>query len=217
MSDENYDRNEVLKAKLNEFLSTFTKEKKDYFEKLSQEQLLGLKRALAYINNYLTLKTTLAMTRWIIDFFKLTEDKGKELIDKIKKIKPNANGYDIRFEDDDIKLIVEIKSTIPINNGNKFGSAQRNSILDDAIKLQSGKGVLSDTKKYLKFIGIIDTGDQTANAIEGLLTQPQRPWKGKEIREKRYDIIGFLEKIKFDAEPSDLTTEKIYVKKVKID
>ncbi|MDD5689921.1 MAG: hypothetical protein PHQ76_06600 [Caldisericia bacterium] len=62
----NYNRSEDLKNKLNKFLSNFTNEEKDYFSNLTQEQLLGLKEALAHINNYLTIKTTLAMGRCVI-------------------------------------------------------------------------------------------------------------------------------------------------------
>ncbi len=53
-------------------------------------------------------------------------------------IKPNTNGYDIELVDR-LKIVSEIRCIIPINNGSYYGAAQRNSILDDALKLMKGK------------------------------------------------------------------------------
>jgi len=217
MGKDNYSRSEDLKNKLNSFISSFTEEDKNYFDSLSKEQLLGLKKALAYINNYLTLKTTLAMGKWIAKYFKLSRKEEDDLLKKIDEIKPNTNGYDIELKNH-LKVIVEIKCIIPINNGNSFGAAQRNAILDDALKLIKGKKrSIPNTEQYIKIIGLLDVGEKTDNAIEELVNPMGKIRSKNQISQDRRNIIKKLVVVDNSIKPNDLTTEYIYLKRIQID
>ena len=213
MCNDNYKRSETLKKKLNEFVSKFTKEEKDYFEDLSSKQLLGLKSALAYINNYLTLKTTVAMGKWLAKYFKLSNKEEEALLKKIDEIKPNSNGYDIELNNR-LKIIVEVKCIVPINDGDTFGAAQKNSILDDALKLKKGKKSIPNTEKYIKLIGLLDIGEKTEKAIKKLLHPTGMV--GSEKKDRR-EIVEELVLIDNLTKHSDLSTKNIYIKPISID
>ena len=131
-------RHKDLRNRLNNHLKKLTGLDKDFYETLSQDDLLELKSAVVDINNVLTLKMTDAATKWLCKFFHLNEISYKNLLVKVDVTKPNSNGFDIQL-DDEKKIIAEVKCIVPINNGEKYGAAQWNSILDDAIKLQNGK------------------------------------------------------------------------------
>lgn len=210
-----YDRTSDLKNKLNKFLTELTGTNKQYFDSLTQEQLIDLKLAVSDVNNVFTLKTTLAFTNWMADFFDLKKSEKERLIDNVNQTKPNTNGYDIELTDR-LKIIAEIKGTIPINEGHYYGAAQRNSILDDAIKLEKGKKRISNTSDFIKLIGLIDLDDRTDEAIRKLSRPATNVRTKQQIRLDRHAIVHKLRTIDNEMSAEDLTTEYIYIKKIKI-
>lgn len=214
-TDNTYNRLKSLKDKLNSFMSKWIKGNVDYFDNLTQEELLELKTALSDINNILTLKTTLAFSDWLTNFFDLTKDEHHKLINSINNVKPNTNGYDIELNGDR-KILTEIKCIVPVNNGSYYGAAQRNSILDDAIKLLNGKQTLSKTEHYFKFIGLIDLGEKTDDAIRKLTAPAVNIRTTNQIRLNRHEVINKLKIFDDNIKLSDLSTEYVYLKKIKI-
>lgn len=217
MRDNEYNRTNDLKKKLNEFIYSITKVKSDYFAELKQEEFIDLKSAVSDINNIFTLKLTLAFAKWLKELFRFDDEKYQEIINAIDRMSPNANGFDIKIEE--LKILVEIKAVVPINNGNYYGAAQRNSILSDAIKLKEGKGKNQDTDNYYKFIGVIDIGEKTDKAIEKILT----PYPEDKIRtedEKRlkmHKVVKDMEWINEERKIEELSKRKIYIKKIRIE
>jgi len=210
-----YNRSKELSRKLNDFISKLNLESENNFETLNQDQLIELKIALSDINNVLTLKTTIAFGNWLSDFFKFQKDEKEHLIKIINQTKPNTNGYDVEI-DNNYKIIAEIKCIIPINNGDKYGAAQRNAILDDAIKLERGKRVISNTSEFIKIIGLIDLGEKTDNAINKLITPAKNIRTKQQIRIERHEIVKKLKVINSHTKSQNLNPEYIYLKKVKI-
>ncbi|MCV9387384.1 hypothetical protein [Reichenbachiella ulvae] len=209
-----YSRTEDLSNKLNQFLHGLTGTSEDYYSRITPDELIQLKAALANINNILTLKTTSAFANWLSNSIRLTSAEHKLLIDQVEETKPNTNGYDIELPEK--RIIAEIKSIVPINNGNQYKAAQWNSILDDARKLVNGKKRISNTKSYFKFIGILDLGERTDQAITKLMT-PSRNMRTKtDFRIERHDMVKKLEIIPEQFVLADLSTEKIYIKMVRI-
>jgi len=206
-----YNRSIELKNKFNRFLENVNVDAKDFYDEFSQEEFINLKMALADINNVLTLKTTLAFGKWLGEYFNFTEDEKKGIIENINSTKPNTNGFDIRL--DERKILVEIKSIVPINSGSYYGAAQRNSILDDAIKLVNGKKGLRETAEYIKFIGLLDIDGITDKAMERLTTESKNIKTKDQKRLSRHEIV---KRIKIYSDGTKLSNKYIYLKKVKI-
>jgi hypothetical protein len=165
---EIYNRTESLRRRINQFLHQLTGNKTSRYDTLTQEELINIKMALSDVNNALTLRTTLSFASWLCNFFNLTADEELTIHNNINETKPNTNGYDIEINSR-LKIVAEIKCIVPINEGNYYGAAQRNAILDDAIKLKAGKRVIKNTSDFIKIIGLIDLGKKTDEAIEKLL------------------------------------------------
>ena len=208
-----YNRTLDLEERLNQFLQNLTNTKNNYFESLSQKQLIELKSTLSDINNVLTLKTTMSFSYWLSKYFKFTKSEEIELINKINSSKPNSNGFDIELTNR-FNIIAEIKCIIPINQGTYYGAAQRNSILDDAVKLKYGKRTISNTSEFYKIIGIIDLGEKTDIALKKL-TKPAKNIRTKnEIRLKRHNIVPYLKIISSKTIVENFSTDFVYIKKV---
>ncbi len=210
-----YNRSEKLKDNLNAFLSRLTNTKARWFDKLTASDLIDLKLALSDVNNVLTLMTTLAVAEWLKSYFDLNEKEYERLTSDINATKPNTNGYDIEINDRH-RIIAEVKCIIPINEGNHYGAAQRNAILDDAIKLKRGKKSIKDTSKFIKLICLIDLGENTDKAIEKILTSSLSIRTKEKIRIGRHEIVHDLKVIDGGMSSSDLNTEKIFIKKIKL-
>lgn len=208
-------RNKTIKDKLNQHLSKLTGIEADYYSNLKNENILELKTVLSDIHNLLTLKLTIASAKWVCEFFEIGDVEFKKIVDKVDATKPNQSGFDLLIHKP-IKLVAEVKCTSPINNGSKFGVAQRNSILDDIQKLKSGKRELSDTSEYLKFMFIIDLGDRSSDAITNILKKANIRIE-TEVRLNRNiareTAIVFNENI----QQSDLNLNNVYIKVIKLE
>lgn len=65
---QTFSREDSLRERLNAFLcETFDFPVRDYYSTLDAEAILGLKSALADINNILTLKVTMAFVDWLCE------------------------------------------------------------------------------------------------------------------------------------------------------
>ncbi|MCA6372207.1 MAG: hypothetical protein IM631_12580 [Cytophagales bacterium] len=211
---EIYNRTENLRERINDFLGRINNKKADYFGELTSYDLIEFKMALSDINNVLTLKTTLNFTTWLTKYFNVSNDKQIEILKTIDETKPNTNGYDIELPDE--KIIAEIKCIVPINGGNYYGAAQRNSILDDAIKLKRGKRNIRDTRDFIKIIGLIDLGQRTDIAIDKLCKEAVNVRTKEIIRIDRHDIVKHIKVIDNKTNPKELSTDFIYLKKVAV-
>ncbi|WP_404328082.1 hypothetical protein [Mesobacillus maritimus] len=92
-------------------------------------------------------------------------DKNYQIyLDEVLGAKPSGNGYEIMVTGD-VNILAEIKCNKPINNGFKFGSAQRNSIIKYIQGLLEGKSKVNfDPTNAYKFLVIYDFGDHTLKA-----------------------------------------------------
>lgn len=211
----NYEgRQQDLKKKLNRHLSKLTGQEKDYYQALSQEDLAELKTVLSDINNVFTLKLTLVATEWICESFGLSNVLKTEILKKIDAVKPNTNGFDILINELVCKIVAEVKCIFPSSNGNKYLAAQRNSILDDVIKLMNGKKQLRDTSKFYKFLFLINVEQKTNFALETLL-KSSRGRSDDIIRMNRHDIKINIELLEHQN-INQLSTAKVYLKTLEI-
>lgn len=207
-------RNSELKNKLNKHLCKLTGTEFDFYSQLKNDDILELKTVLSDIHNLLTLKLTIAAAHWICDYFEIENPERLKIIEKIDATKPNEQGFDILLHEP-IKIIGEVKCTSPINNGSKFGVAQRNSILDDIQKLKKGKRQLLDTSDFLKFMFIIDLGDRSSEAINDILIKTNIRIETQARLDRniaRETAVVFND----DTKSSELDLNKVYFKVIKL-
>ena len=152
-----YDREDELKNRLNSFLAkSFDIAHIDYYSKLNDEAILNLKSALSDINNILTYKVTIGLVQWIISNLNLDLETQTKLKNDVLQSKPSSNGYDLLLSSP-IKLIAEVKCNIPVNNGSKYGAAQKLGIQKDIQGLLNGKSKSKvNHLDYLKFMAFLD-------------------------------------------------------------
>lgn len=214
---EIYNRENSILEKLNQVFSDFYDTTNFSIKSLNISQIEKLKSALAEVNNYATLKVTIACCEWIFRYFKIEKTERKEIIEKISRTKPNTNGYDIEINGK-YKIIVEVKAIVPLNEGSEYKAAQRNSILDDAIKLKYGKKGKNKNaySEYIKVIALLDLGEKTNNAIKKILLPYKNPRSLEKIRTDRHGIVPFLELLTEKTKVVDLEPEKIYLKSIKV-
>lgn len=81
----------------------------------------------------------------------------------------------------DVDIIAEIKCNKPINNGYKFGSAQKNGIIKDIRGLLEGKTKVKsiNPSEAYKFLVIYDFGDHTLSAVQHLIKNLSDDYKDK--------------------------------------
>lgn len=208
---KNYEgRQENLSKKLNSFLTKITGIEKDFYKTLSQEDLFELKTVLSDINNLLTLRLTLTATHWLCTAFNITDEEKAEIMNEIDSVKPNTNGFDIKINNHNHKIVAEVKCVVPSSNGNKYLGAQQNGILDDAIKLKNGRNQISEISDYFKFIFVLNVDCRTNSAINSLL----KPSKGKSdnpLRKNRHNIKEHISLLSQDT-IEHLSKEKVYLK-----
>ena len=162
-------REEKLKTDFNTFItSKFNLAEKDFYNELSTKDFFELKNLLSNINNIITLKLTIQFIAEIAGYYNFSSQTIESVVNSIQSINPNTNGFDIEISSP-VKIVAEVKSNIPINNGFVFGSAQKNGILRDFSSLKNGKSKSNiDTKDYYKFFVLPDT-ENTRKATSNLL------------------------------------------------
>ena len=208
---KNYEGRHIdLKNRINTHLSKLTKIDSDYFSNLKQNDLIELKTVLADINNLLTFRTTIAAANYIADYFDLTKEEKENLLNEVDQTSPNSKGFDIHINGR-YKIIAEIKCTSFVNNGEKFGAAQRASILEDFQKLKKGKTQVPDTTHYFKFLFLIDLGSRSTKAIEHLRKETNLRVE-TEARLNRNNIRKHIFQLTDDLQKEHLDIANIYYK-----
>jgi hypothetical protein len=153
-----YDREQILKFKLNTFLQQrLALPAADYYSQLDQKAFLEFKSVLSDINNIFTLKVTMAFINWLSEKFAFDPVARQKITASILGTPPNANGYDVEILTP-LQIIAEVKCNIPINDGDTYGSAQRDGIAKDVKSLIEGKSKSGiDPTACFKFMVLLDT------------------------------------------------------------
>ena len=169
-------REDSLKNDFNCFWnSSFGTSNKDYYSKLSIDDLIRLKKAISCINNIITLRTTLSFVDYLETRDIIPSNIAEEIKNDVQSISVNTNGYDVEYSKNGFKLIAEVKCNIPVGE-NCFGVAQINSILNDLDGLIRGKkkSKISDTGSYFKFMVLLDTNG-VKKAMEKIMNKSTLP------------------------------------------
>lgn len=164
------DRGESLKQEFNKFWSDIFSIEDDYHSKIPGNKLVNLKQATRNINNLLTYEVTLELAKQICIMLNLSGEEESNIIENIKKVNSNTNGYDIEYSGTK-SIIAEVKCNVPINGGKLFGSAQKSALLKDIEALTKGKNkaALKSTTDYYKFLGMYDCGSSIRGAVKKLI------------------------------------------------
>lgn len=184
-----YNREKDLKEQFNQFFAQLGI--KDLYSKLSNDQLIDLKKLLSCINNMITLRAT---DSFVLKLYQdgFIDSKEKVGIGKIvDKQHANANGYDVKYVGDK-KIIAEVKCNIPVNE-TSFGAAQERGIIKDIEHLLDGKKKkqpIKDIADYYKFMVILDC---------------------EHAQESMEKIIKKRENVKRYTSPAELDKENVYV------
>ena len=203
-----------LQEKLNHQLNHLAgKQNHDFCSSMSQEDFINLKMAISDINNILTLKLTLSAINWLSSYFGLTIDHKNRLIENAENTNSNTNGFDIIF-DDSKKFIAEVKCNVPSSKGSRYLAAQRNSILDDALKLFNGKRSLKNSNEFFKFIFLLDLGERSDKAINSLLSERNT----RSENQQRIDRNNVVKKMSLlaDKTPDSLNKQTVYIVSIEI-
>lgn len=208
-------RSAQLKTKLNVHLSKLTGQTTDYYEKLSSSDIVELKNVLSDIHNLLTFKMTISAANWLSFFFQLNQTETRHLLDEIDNTSPNAKGFDI-FALHPHKIVAEVKCISPMNQGTKFGAAQRNSIIKDFNNLKEGKYPQLDTTNFYKFLFLIDLGNRSFDAMKTLMKESKIRVPTPE-RIQRNEIRKHIILLDEKASLSQLNKDNIYVQILKMD
>jgi hypothetical protein len=204
-----YHRGDDLTAELNAVLKEIMGHEKDF--EFSNDHLVQLKRVLSSIHALLTFRTTVLAMKWLRKHFSIPKSDFDTAMKNISSTSPYTFGFDILL--DSPKIVAEVKCYIPINNGKLFGTAQVNGILGDAIKLDSGKKPLLETKEYFKFIFVSKVRGKTNNAITEMLKE----WKMTSSDAYRKKMNEIKKRLVFEnpvPNKESLTKGKIYIVEV---
>lgn len=183
-----YDRGIELRSKFNQFFEQLGIE--DLYSKLTNEQLIDLKKLLSCINNIITLRATDEFVlRLHRDGF-ITSAEKNDIWEAVHAQHANTNGFDVKY-DGKKKIIAEVKCNIPVN-GTSFGAAQEEGILDDIDHLLHGKAKanIQDISAYYKFMVILNC---------------------KHAEESMDKIINKTEHVKRYTSPEELDTYNVFV------
>ena len=160
----------------------------DYSSRLDFARLLIMKSGLSRLNDIITIKLTAALAARIATRLKLTDLQRKAIEDKISRTNPNESGFDLDCGDPN--FIGEVKSNIPINESDKFGSAQFDNLTNDVLQMcghppigmkleelsKKSKVNRLSRDKALKFIGLYNS-DAIKTAVVRWLDKLDRDTK----------------------------------------
>lgn len=192
-----YDREAELKERFNQFIANkITGSNEDYYSRLSVEDFEDIKTTLKDIHNIITYKTTIRFIDWVSERFPYVKENYQFYLDQVLGTKPNDNGYDLVVSGE-VNIIAEIKCNKPINNGFRFGPAQRNGLVKDIRGLLEGKSKvkLIDPAAAFKFLVIYDFGNHTLSAAQHLIKNLQ---------------IDLKDKVKIYEDDQSLLIDKVY-------
>ena len=99
-------------------------------EKELMENFVSLKKALSNINNIVTLKVTnLFIEKLCGDGF-IKPDQADRMKILVNNTSANANGYDVRYDEGDKKILAEVKCNNHVN-GKTFREKQEEGIIKE--------------------------------------------------------------------------------------
>ena len=205
-NNQDYDREVELTKLLNDVLKQITGHQHDF--QFANDHLIQLKRVLSGVNGLLTFRTTVLALEWLKLHFSIAEEDFIDILASIRSTSAYANGFDIYIPD--YKLVAEVKCYLPINDGEFFGAAQANGILNDAIKLKNSKTGLPSSEEFYKFIFLWEVPTKTEKAIRTMLGKAKMT-STNDARVQRNDIKDFLEYLTTGSTADELSTEKIYL------
>ena len=170
----NNNQGEEFKQKLNIAIDR-------YLESKDWESILMLKKAIAPVNNLITIGLTEKFIELLCSCGFIDEAQFKEMS---RGTNANANGFDI-CHNGEKRIIAEVKGTLPYG-GNRYGANQKDSIKKDieyltvpGAKTKVGK---IDLFQYYRFMVMLKSqeGDKDIEAMQNLL-------KGEKIE---YQILN---------------------------
>ena len=149
-----YDRGIALKDQFNQFFEQLGII--DLYSKLSNDQLINLKKLLSCINNMITLRATDSFVLKIYQDGLITSKEKDAIWEDVHAQHANTNGFDVQY-DGSKKIVAEVKCNIPVN-GTSFGAAQEEGILEDIEHLLHGKAKanIKNISEYYKFMVILN-------------------------------------------------------------
>lgn len=162
-----YSRQLDIQEKFNHFWNQALKTKNEnYLSKLTNEDLIGLKKAIANTNNLLTLKVTLGFIDRLHSLGIIDSNQADRIKKNVDGQHPNTNGFDV--QDTECGIIAEVKCNIPVGE-KSFGAAQKNALKKDLQGLRNGKtkGGIVNTDDYYKFMVVLDV-DGVRDAMKKL-------------------------------------------------
>lgn len=161
---------QVINDWLNTIYNATNKYQNNCQGNISLANLLDFKKAIACIDNLIAVEQELIFLDTLVSDGTIPQDDRDTIIKNMDK--PNANGYDIYY-DSNVKIVAELKGTIPCNNnGNIFGAKQKEEIgkdidglIDQTLK-KKGQGPIVNFNRYIVF------WDGTQNAFADLVVHP---------------------------------------------
>ena len=135
---------------------------------VSLANLLDFKKGIACIDNLIAVEQELFFLDALVSDGTITSNDRDTIIKRMDK--PNANGYDIY--DSNVKIVAELKGTIPCKSNGTFGSKQKEEIgkdidglINQTLKKKS-QGPIVNFNRYIVF------WDGTQNAFADLVVHP---------------------------------------------
>lgn len=165
------------------------------YKKITAEKFVSLKKALSNINNIVTLKVTNLFIEKLCGGGFIKPDQADRMKILVNNTSANANGYDVRYDEGDKKILAEVKCNIPVN-GKTFGAKQEEGIIKDIDGLLNGKttGKVENINEYYKFMVFLNASGVPDSVNKTL----EKKYKKKD--EKKYDY--------YTNEKGDILIEK---------
>lgn len=183
-----YDRESDLRGQFNQFFEQLGIS--DLYSKLSNNQLIDLKKLLSCINNMITLRATDTFVLKLYQDGFIDSKEKTEILGKVHDQHANANGFDVQYVGSK-KIIAEVKCNIPVNE-TSFGAAQEKGIVKDIDHLLNGKEKAKNINvhEFYKFMVILNC---------------------EHAQESMDKIIQKTEHVKRYTHPAELDTDNVFV------
>ena len=185
-------KNELLEA-FNDFWQKALNSNEDYYSKLTLKEFVDLKKAVANINNIITMLVTESFVHTLHKDSVISTSQQSEMLKQLFETHANTNGFDVEYSDKQMKIVAEVKCNIPVNE-TSFGAAQENSIMDDVDHLFHSKKKSDLTPKviqeYYKFMVFLDV-ENVHVAAQKLI---------QKLTKKGYQIAEYTPKTKLQKD-----------------
>lgn len=177
------DRQAQLEQSFNEFWNKSLKTSGEkYYSKLTGDDFISLKSAISCVNNIITMKTTIAFIDYMLNMGYINPNDASVIKTHVLETNANANGFDIEYQGDELKIVAEVKCNKPVNN-HSFGPAQVDGILHDLDGLVKGKTKsqikVKDCLKFMVLLRLKAVEESMQKVIVDFNTSS--PVKAKEI------------------------------------